>query len=76
MTDEQGIKEGARGGYKFPAEKIIPKDAKFLFSTDSFDFFYSKENKKLYLKTTNYHTGELEISLNKLEELVNFLRNE
>jgi hypothetical protein len=71
------IKEGPAGSSRQPAENIVPSGAKKLpFSTGSYDFFAHKKGRKitLYIQTTDYHAGILEIPLLKLQELVKYLK--
>lgn len=77
MAKKDKIREGYAGSSRYPAENIIPDRAEKLpFSTKSYEFYFYKKGKKkvLYLKTTSYHPGQLEIPLNKLEEMIEYFK--
>ncbi len=77
MQEEHLIKEGPMGTAHFPATNIIPPDAKKLsFSTKSFEFYLHKNNGKrtLYIYVTNYHPGILLLPLEKLAQLLHYLK--
>ena len=77
MSKEHLIKEGPMGTSHVPAPDIIPPDAKRLsFSTKSFEFYFHKNNGKrtLYIYVTNYHPGILVAPLEKLLQLVKYLK--
>jgi len=76
---ENDIYEGNSGIYTLPCEEIIPEKAECIHHTKSFEFtaFKSKDTKEIYIgiKVISYHSGELKISLNMLEKIVNLLKN-
>jgi hypothetical protein len=79
QTDETRIREGPKGGARRPAKDIIPHDAVRLpLTTSSYAFyFHQKEGKTtLYVKTQSYHPGILAIPLDKMEEMIQFLKSE
>lgn len=78
MAGKRKIREGGRGGSRLSAENIIPTDAKRLsFQTESFEFFVHKSHghTTLYIQTTAYHPGILEVPVEKLVELIKYLES-
>ena len=78
MANKFKIRESPRGGSRYSAINIIPADAKKVFSTRSYDLYFYKNGKKkiLYIRTSSYHPGQLEIPLKELEELIQYLKGE
>jgi hypothetical protein len=79
MTKTNNIREGFSGGARFPAKNIIPDEAEKLpFSTKSYEFYLYKKGQKavIYIKTISYHPGILEVPLSKLEEMIEYLKQE
>jgi len=77
MAQDPLIKEGAQGTSKTPAQNIVPQDAaKLPFETPSYEFYFHNKNgqKTLYVKSISYHPGILKVPLEKLAELIAFLR--
>jgi hypothetical protein len=77
MAQDRLIKEGAQGTARTPAQNIVPQDAaKLPFETPSYEFYYHNKNgqKTLYVISISYHPGILEVPLEKLAELIAFLR--
>lgn len=72
------IRESPRDGSRISEMNVIPTDSKKLFSTRSYDFYFYKKGKKkiLYIRTSSYHPGQLEIPLKELEELIQYLEVE
>ena len=78
MAKKSKIKEGPEGGARFTAESIIPQDAKkFPFSTKSYEFYFHRKKDKaaIYINTISYHPGQLEIGLDKLEEMIKYIKD-
>jgi len=79
MKENSKISEGSRGGPRFSAENTIPAGAKKLpFSTNSYEFYFYKKGKKavIYIRILDYHPGILKVPLNKLEEMIKYLKGE
>lgn len=77
MAKNRMIKEGAQGTTRIPAQNIVPPTAvKLSFQTPSYEFYFNNchGQKTLYINTVTYHPGILQIPLEKLEELIAFLR--
>ena len=78
-NDETKIREGPSGTATHPAMDIIPPDAKLLpFSPSGYAFYLHKQEGEatLYIKTLSYHPGILAIPLEKLEQLIEYLKKE
>lgn len=79
QVDETRIREGPKGGARRAAQDIIPHDAvRIPLTTCSYAFYLHKKNGKatLYVKTLSYHPGILAIPLEKMEEMIRFLKGE
>lgn len=79
QVDETRIREGPKGGSRRSAEDIIPHDAvRIPLTTCSYAFYLHKKEGKatLYVKTMSYHPGILAIPLEKMEEMIRFLKGE
>ena len=79
QVDETRIREGPKGSSRTSAEDIIPHDAvRIPLTTCSYAFYlHRKEGRAtLYVKTLSYHPGILAIPLEKMEEMIRFLRGE
>ncbi|KPK73218.1 hypothetical protein AMJ87_02370 [candidate division WOR_3 bacterium SM23_60] len=77
--DETKIREGPSGTATHPAMDIIPSDAELLpFSTSGYAFYLHKHEGKVtfYIRTLSYHPGVLAIPLEKLEEMIKYLKKE
>ena len=79
QVDETRIREGPKGGSRTTAADIIPHDAvRIPLTMCSYAFYLHKSEGKatLYVKTLSYHPGILAIPLDKMEEMIQFLRGE
>ncbi len=77
--DESKIREGPAGTPTRPAMDIIPPDAKRLpFSTGGYDFYFHEQEGKMtiYINTSSYHPGVLALPLEKLEEMIRYLKKD
>lgn len=77
MIKQRIIKEGLPGTSRMSPQNIVPANAsKLSFQTPSYEFYFHDNDgqKTLYINLTSYHPGILEIPLEKLEELITFLR--
>ncbi len=77
MAQDRLIREGAQGTSKTPAQNIVPQNAaKLPFETPSYEFYFYNKNgqKTLYVRSISYHPGILKVPLEKLAELIAFLR--
>jgi hypothetical protein len=78
-VDETRIREGPKGSSHTSAADIIPYDAvRIPLSTCSYAFYLHKKEGKatLYIKTLSYHPGILAVPLEKMEEMIQFLKGE
>lgn len=79
QVDETRIREGPKGSSHTTAADIIPPDAvRIPLTTCSYAFYLHKKEGKatLYVKTLSYHPGILAIPLEKMEEMIQFLKGE
>ncbi|HEC79277.1 MAG TPA: hypothetical protein ENI34_09100 [candidate division WOR-3 bacterium] len=77
MFTKPKIIEGPSGTSRTPALNIIPLTAQPLsFRTKSFAFYVNRNNDgiTLYIKTTDYHPGILAVPLERLEKLIDYLK--
>lgn len=79
QVDETRIREGPKGGSRTTAADIIPHDAvRIPLTTCSYAFYLHKKEgtATLFVKTLSYHPGILAIPLDKMEEMIQFLKGE
>lgn len=77
MLDDRSSKQKPTGGSQISLENILPKHAKKLpFKTKSYEFYLNKSNghTQLYIISNLDHAGLLEVSFEKLEKLLKYLK--
>ncbi len=64
------MKEGQSGSSSREGKQVFPPDSEKYDSTCSYDFFISKQEQSIMIKTTEYHPGMLYITKSDLEKMI------
>lgn len=67
------MKEGHRGSSLSNREKLRPNDAFEYINSVSWLIHYSPSTNCVYVDTKNYHPGEMELTINDVENLLLFM---
>jgi hypothetical protein len=68
------MRDGYPGTSRHGGEKLSPDDCIKYIGPESWQILYSPEKNCFYLNSNEYHPGDLEISINDLEKMISFAK--
>lgn len=69
------MKEGRRGSHKIAGEILAPEEAiEILKNSGCWSIKYSPSSGNFYFQTMDYHPGDLELSVEDLEQMIKYAK--
>ena len=67
------MKEGTQGSRKIKGEKLAPEGSiDYIKHSESWEIKYDPKSGNFYFRTSDYHPGDLELTVDDLQTMIKF----